>query len=408
MISAMTHHYIYAAILIFFGLLITSCQDKSSRNEQPQPVVPVVQEQPQEQPVSAPQNTQNQMTSLGKATEDEVQIARTRFNEFKSFVLAYKGKEASLMLSSSSLEYYNNLILAARTSIHSPKDYAVLEKHLSPSIRTNVKIIRDHLSSQYIDSVNAPELYETAFNQGWIGYKTLMTASLTNFQAFEKDGNRYLSADLHYAGTVKDDLVLQIGFAFEDNAWKIDLVPIFVGLDKNIRQFIQKKNLDVDLSIDETVESTKESLEPAHWKDSIHRQDGFSVKFPRSPLFADSDGNHVYTSQHFKYGQFIVSVLPNDPALPQSPYNEKLSRDRIISAFLKELGASGTQCRYNQINTDHLIQCDFQIPGHSSQGKSVWIFTPDHTYQLLNIARQDQFSDEAAAAFISSFAYGLK
>ena len=403
--------------IIFLSLLAVcflGCQSKSDvTRTQPHAVEPVSQSASQvlsdtrksiEPMVKAPAL---KLKEIGEVAPEEKETLRGVFASFKTAVLSYKGEEAAAMMSESSLEYYENLLTGVRMSVFQPEEFKVIEPRLSPTNRATIQIMAERLSASFIAKANAQKLYETAFKQGWIGYKTLQTASVDYMRLFDDNGKRYVMADFYYAGTLKDKNLNQIGFVYENGGWKIDLVPLFLILDENIQKAMKEKHLDTDLSIDMTVDGTREALEPNAWKLAKYDKDNFIAGFPRAPLFTDDNGQHIYTSQHHIYGQFDVRVSYYDGTNPGSPYQVKAARDQVILGFLNPLGVKSPQCMQKVIENDIMIKCDFTMNEPPSQGKSVWFFTKDRVYHLFNLARADKYNDEAAAVFMQRFAYGM-
>ena len=344
----------------------------------------------------------------GAASDDEVKAAREVFSAFKAAVLAYRGKEVVPLLSENTISYYKLLLAAARSAVHVPDEYVRMEKDLTISAKMNVKVMLKRLSPEFIDTVTPEKLCETAFNQGWVGYKTLTTASVDRIHAYEQNGKRYLTGDFYYAGTIEDKRVIRVGFQQEGGVWKIDLMPLFMNIDTSVGMYAFKHHYDLDPSIDFTIEESEKALEPGQWKVAAFPGDAFGVKFPRAPLFAQDEDEKIYTSSHYKYGQFDVRIKFYPENDSQSPFHIKGARDHDISAFIKGIGANPPLCRMNMINDDTVIQCDFEVPDKNSEGTAVWIFTKDRRYLLFNIARKDSFSRDAAGEFIESFSFGLK
>lgn len=329
---------------------------------------------------------------------------REVFSEFKRNVQAYRGREAAQMLSASSLQYYEKLLETARIALHRPRDYEAIAQKLSPSIRTNVELILSRLSAEFIESADAVALYEVAFNQGWIGYKTLSTASIDNFTSYQYRGHRYITADFYYEGTVEDRQVMRIAFVRENDAWKVDLTPILVAVDQTIQKFAASTGADADLSLQRTVDNAQKSLEPENWSVYTQKNDGFSIKFPREPMRFEDGETHIYTSQHYRYGQFDVRTrafrLSEVPADAQ-----KKAVDREIMAFLKPIGAGTPSCRQEIAENYRTIRCAFEVASHDSQGVAVWVFASDRVYLLFNLARRSSFHPDVASKFLGSFAF---
>lgn len=409
-------HKVSHIFLLALGLLLVNgCQNKQFQEKTEAPEVPKTQTtepipQASLQKLNALYGTEKQkrLEAIGDASEEDKATLKTVFSEFKHAVLSYKGGLASSMLSESSLKYYENILFGLRMAMFEPKQFKAIETRLSATNRATIKIMSERLSPSFVASADALQLYETAFNQGWIGYKTMQTASIDYMRTFKDNGKRYIMADFYYAGTMKDKHLNQIGFVWENEQWKIDLVPIFLTLDEAIQKRMEEKQLDTELSIDLTVDSTREALEPKAWKLAKYPKDNFIAGFPRAPLFVEDNGTRIYTSMHHIYGQFDIRVSYYDGNHPDSPYQVKSARDEIILGFLNPLGVTEPRCEQHIVGKDIMIKCDFWVKEPASQGKSVWFFTPDRVYQLFNLARSDKYNDGAAATFMQRFAYGMK
>ena len=334
------HHLISLSIVLASLLLAchsggTVTQDNSESKSDGQTVASqqkVESPSPEDVPLAL-----DKLKKLEPATRQERDDIREIYSQFKKAVLAYHGAEAASLLSKSSLQYYDNILVAARTAITSPNDYKVLEKRLSPSMHATAAMMLKRLAPSFILSANASQLYETAFNQGWIGYKTLTTASVDNLTAYEKNGKRYLIGNFYYVNAKPNEDPSYIGFEYEDNKWKIDLVPIFVAIDFDILHGQLLHGVDSDLSFQTTIEETNEAEKPQNWPQKIYKEDGFSVRFPRAPLYVDNQGERIYTSKDYRYGQFDVRVRYYDANSQETAFYVKSERDRVIRAFIQSM-----------------------------------------------------------------------
>ena len=402
------HRIILPFVLPFVGALVLFCfcgcqrgpstgNGQSDKPAAPQGIYDNPNVTPIMDPLVPPQK-------VGDATPEEIAQIRDVFATFRGHVMAYRGDEAAQMLSESSLQYYEKLIRTARTAIHHPDDYRVLSPHLSPSVRTTVELMKSRLSADFLDTATPTAVYATAFKQGWIGYKSMTTASLGQFAAYDNMGKRYVTADFYYAGTFDDKLIMRIAFVKENGAWKVDLVPIFIAVDQTIRDFIEEKQLNEELSLEKTVQDSQDALEPAQWKMYSYQQGHFAIRFPRPPEIHDEATERVFTSSHYRYGQFVV-IASTYPNTPDSPKNNKTARDRAIVSFLHPMGASRPECSSSTLDGDMIVRCNVTFPSHESRGIAVWVFADERQYVLFNQARNDAFSDQAAKAFLDSFTY---
>ena len=346
----------------------------------------------------------NEFVLDGFASQDIQNEIRQCFNDFKDAVTKYQGEKAASMMSDASLEYYNNVLIAAKAALHDPKNYEVISKKFPPSIRTMSSLIVKRMSPEFIDSATPLKLFETGFNQGWIGYQSIASASLDNITAYHKQDLKYYTSDFYYEHTISDKYLLSIGFELNNNTCKIDLIPLFAGIDQIIENYIKEKKLDPELMFQNTMEDSESGLSPEHWKPFPAQPDNFLAYFPKTPVINNTSDEHIYTASHHLYGQFNVAVTYYTPG-DDTPYHQKNLRDQAIMNFLGPLGAPKPLCTAGNIKEDSMIRCDFTIPDLDAKGKAMWLFTKDRMYLINNIARSSQFNDNVANSFIERFKY---
>ena len=408
------------AIIVFSLLFVSSCDHKPSTASDQNPPASasgkqIAQSAGVMQNPSIPSGSEtiintspflNHYTLKGPADPDTSHQIHTAFLGFQNAVVRYDGASAASCLSSSSINYYSNVLNAAKLLNHDTEHYNAFEPKLPASVKMTARLAATRLSREFIDKATPEQLYETAFKQGWIGYKSLSSASLERIEIYEKEGKQYVLADFIYDGTSSDKLKSRVGFEYENNRWKIDLVPLFVAIDLSIDEMIKKKSLDKDDVFNASIEDAQNLYAADKWIVYTNKDDLFSVKFPKTPVEETFDEVHVYTSMHHRYGQFGVKIAPlslpdNQPAIAKS------IQDQAIMAFLVPLKSSKPVCSGGTPNAhEHtIIKCDFDIPDKQSQGKGVWIFTPQKQYLLFNIARTDQYDDKTAVEFVESFTF---
>ena len=342
----------------------------------------------------------------GVADENTQNEVRIQFNKFKDAVAHYDGAGAVSLLSSASIQYYDNILSAARLFIDDNKNYKRFEHNLTPTIKTTARLAVSRLSEDYIKNASPAQLYETAFKQGWIGYKTLSTASIDHIERYEKNGDVYITADFLYDGALRDKYTSKIGFQNENGVWKIDLVPVFTGIDYAIEHMIKDNQLNPESVFLATVEDAEAEFNSEQWPVYTNREDSFSVAFPKTPVVQNESEAHVYMASHHRYGSFGVRIMPL--VLPQDdPALKKRTQDAVIQAFLVPMGSERPTCRSGQSENgvDTLISCDFVIPSKQSKGKAVWVFARDKQYLVFNIARTEQYDENIAVRFVSSFEF---
>jgi hypothetical protein len=347
----------------------------------------------------------NAYNLIGDADLDLQNQVQSVFDAFRNAVLHYDGSEAVSYLSSSSIDYYANVLSAARLLLHDSNNYNRFESKLPPTVKTTARIAASRLSKSFIDQATPEQLYEIAFKQGWIGYKSLSTARLEHFNLYEKNGDQYILADFIYGGTSTDNVQNRVGFQYEKNRWKIDLVPLYVAIDIAIDQMIEQKNLDKNDIFHASVSDSEDQLNSDIWPVYTNQTNMFSVRFPKTPVENVSNDSHIYTASHHRFGQFGVKVEPYTKS--DDPVKDKQIRDLSLKSFLVPLGSAKPTCNAGDLDNGKniVIKCDFEIPDKQSRGKAVWIFTPSKQYLLFNIARTDQYDDKSAVSFVESFSF---
>ena len=244
----------------------------------------------------------------GEAPEAVLRAVREAFSGFREDVLSYRGDEAADRLSSQSLEYYAYMLKLLRVKVHHPGDFGVLRERISPSLNATLEIMSRRLAPEFLDRATSRELYALAFRQGWIGYRSMKTASIDNLRLFVNGERRYVMGDFVNASALGEKFMMRLGFMEEGGEWRIDLVPMFTGVEYAVNDMIVGKTLDIEGSVEATVEESERMLDVGHWQVTRNEGDGFRVKFPREPQYAEAGGEHIYTSQHHLYGQFDVRV----------------------------------------------------------------------------------------------------
>lgn len=332
-------------------------------------------------------------------TKDETMAIRTAYSRFKRAVLGYKGEEAASLLSKQSLEYYENLLKIVRIQMHDPEGYRAIEGKIAPAIRANADIILKRYSSEFIDHADARKLFISAFNQGWIGYRSLETGSIDRLRAYDRGNGRYVVGEFYNAHSLRERTLVHVGFSFEDGLWKVDLTPFFAHVEFAVNRMIAQQSLDVESSIEKTVEDSESAFQVEYWRAYTEARDEFRVKFPRAPLYAEDGDMRIYTSRHHRFGQFDVRVTDETIASGDA-------RRAWITSMLRRLPADHPQCRSGNLGSDEFVQCDFGVSSVSGQGKVVFVFAKQRTYMLLALAPVEKYQDEVAAQFVSSFVYG--
>lgn len=340
---------------------------------------------------------------VGEAPEAVRRAVRDAFSGFREDVLSYRGDEAAERLSSQSLEYYAYMLKLLRVKVHHPGDFGVLRERISPSLNATLEIMSRRLAPEFLDRATSRELYALAFRQGWIGYRSMKTASIDNLRLFVNGERRYVMGDFVNASALGEKFMMRLGFMEEGGEWRIDLVPMFTGVEYAVNDMIVGKTLDIEGSVEATVEESERMLDVGHWQVTRNEGDGFRVKFPREPQYAEAGGEHIYTSQHHLYGQFDVRVKADASG---GMYRDGLARRREATAFMRAIEAESPACREDALDGCVVVRCDFKVPSHDSQGKSVWFYTPERRYQLLNVARSARYSDDVVVSFVESFAFG--
>lgn len=347
----------------------------------------------------------DEAVKIGEVDPDDKKAVRDLFARFKQAVGRYDGKTASALLSHESLEHYQNLLDAISVRIETPELYEMFEKRLPIASRLTAEIMLKRLKPEFLLNATPQSLYEVAFNHGWIGYRSMLTASIDNMVRYEKGGKPYILADFYTEGTIRDTVWARIGFSREGDQWRIDLVPIFISVQKSVNDYTRSHVADVEGAIEKTVEESTKSLDPKNWKPfSVKGQ--FSVHFPRQPLLA-KDGNWtIYTSQHSVYGQFDVRIRAYDSESMRDSMVLHSENQRVyIYEMLKTMGAEEIQCRDVGAPALPIVVCNFEVPSRESRGKSMWVFDSKALFLVWNIATKHAYSEDVAVGFVSSFSH---
>lgn len=341
-------------------------------------------------------------TLVGSPDERLKAQIRETFQTFRQAVLRYDGKTASSMIARESLDYYANILESLRIKFETPDTYRMIETKMPTSVRTTVEIMSKRLTSSYAKTATPLKLYQTAFEQGWIGYRSMQTASIDDLKLYDREGQEYVLADFYTAGTVRDKVWARMGFAFEDGAWKIDLMPIFATVQRSIDDYVAKNFVDPEWGIEETARETVESSQPDQWLPYTYKRDGFGAKFPRDPLYAEEGGWRIYSSMHHILGQFDVRVRDYGEAQDAIYATPELQK-QYIASNLKTIGAQSIRCRDAESGGVRIVTCNFAVPSQHALGKTVWYFAPQRIYLLFNIANESNYSEDAAASFAQGF-----
>ncbi len=193
-----------------------------------------------------------------------------------------------------------------------------------------------------------------------------------------------------------------MGFALEDGAWKIDLMPIFATVQRSIDDYVAKNTVDAEWGIEETARETVESSQPEQWLPYTYKRDGFGAKFPRAPLYAEEGDWRIYTSMHHIFGQFDVRVRDYGEA-QDTLYAAPELQKKYIASNLKAIGAESIRCRDAESGEVRIVMCNFAVPSQHALGKTVWYFAAQKIYLLFNIANESNYSEDAAASFAQGF-----
>lgn len=342
-----------------------------------------------------------QLILSGSVTPDEQKAVMLAFDQFKSAVLAYDA-EAVQLLSDDSIEYYKNMLDLARVAVFSPQHYERIKTKLPYGLKTNIELLKQRISPEFIEHATPQKLYQVAFEQGWIGYRSFQTASLDNLQAYDRSGQRYLTGDFIYDKSTKDKFVLRLGFVPTPQGIKIDLTPLFVGIEQAIEQMIQSGEMDAESSFIETVSQAQQNLEQTHWPVYENKTYAFAVQFPKPPTEQTLDSKTVFTSIDHRYGQFSVIIDPCGNACPTG--NDKLEK-QYISKAVRELQGTHPDCRQAMVGQNHVVFCKFDVPQHDAVMMEATIFSKDRVLKAFNQAPAHRFDLDVAQTFLNSFRY---
>ena len=134
------------AIAACFGCDPNKSSNSSSPNQAPQTTTI---DSTQNTPYEAPKLLDKSIHK-GKLDPERASDVRKTFDEFKRAIGRYDGKTASAMLARESLDYYANILETLKLKVFQPDNYKALEDRIPTSVRTNVDIMAQRLSPQFI------------------------------------------------------------------------------------------------------------------------------------------------------------------------------------------------------------------------------------------------------------------
>ena len=344
----------------------------------------------------------DQLVLLGDATPEEQENVKRLFEQFKTAVLEYK-PDAVQYLSDDSIEYYKYMLELARVAVFSPEHYARIQAKLPYGLKTNIELIKQRLSPDFIKSATPQQLYRTAFEQGWIGYRSFQTAAVNNIKAYNRDGKRYLAGDFNYDHSQHDQFILRLGFVpDEKGGFKVDLTPLFIGIEQSIEKLIQTGQMDPDAAMLDTVEKTQQNMTPSQWPVYENQEFGFSIRFPKPPTSVKDGNTAIFSATDHRFGQFSVSIHQCDHTCPTG--DEALEK-RFIAQSIRALDGKDLDCRQSRVGQNHVVYCKFSIPQHHATMLKATLFLKDRIYQVFNQAPDDRFDVDVAQSFLDTFSY---
>ncbi len=341
---------------------------------------------------------------LGPATEEETDAVKSLFADLRARVLRYD-RSATDLLGQPSFDYYQNMIEAAKFAVGAPAQYEKFVYNLPIGVRANIEMMKKRLSREFIFTTTPQGLYQLAFEQGWIGYKPFQTASLDNVQAYQKGKTRYLAADFYYEGTIKDKSITRIGFVKENDVWRVDLTPVFVAIDQAIEKRVKEANLDIEGSLDLSIEITENATSPEQWPVYTDAKLKFSAKFPKPPVTRDLTTMQIVSVMDHRYGQFIVRIINLDADSSYNPAKDENAARSFLTTMHKQLGASAPDCRKANNVKDKTVYCKFDVPEQKSTVLCATVFQSERILQIMNQAPSNRFDLDVAQNFVNSLSY---
>lgn len=343
----------------------------------------------------------DRLVLLGDAdTEEQTQI-QSAFDAFQKAVLAYD-PDAVRWLSDDSIQYYKYMLDLTRVAVFSPMHYDRVKSKLPHGLRTNIELLKDRLSASFIEQATPEALYRTAFQQGWIGYRSFQTASLGQIKAYDRSGERYFAGDFLYQGSQTDKYVLRMGFVRNSNGIRIDLTPLFIGLEQAIEQMIQSEHVSAETALQDTVLLSQQSMTPEQWRYYQNPDQGFAIKFPKPPTEQQIEPNAVFSVMDHRYGQFGVVV---DHCKQNCPTGDDKRQKRYISQTIHDFQGKSPDCRHSSIGDHFVVYCKFDIPDQHATMLQATLFLSDRIFRIFNQAPSQRFDLDTAQYFLDSFRF---
>lgn len=339
---------------------------------------------------------------VGPANSEEKTAIDKQFRAFKNAVLNYKGHEAAEFLSKESLDYYQHLMDLAHAQLIDADNYAVQSQKLSPSVRTNVALMASRIGPELLKNANPKEIYALAFKEGWIGYNSFITASIDRINQYTQGNEKLIIADFYYDGVLKDGQVPRIAFRFQDGAWRIDLTPLFVAVDMVIQKYIEDEQLELEGSIDLTIQESNDALKPSKWifyKDENH---DFAIKFPHQPLYTFDAPYHSFRSET-ALNLFGVLLRDYDAKDEPNPLNDENVQDYEVHNLFEPLGIDDNQCTKAQGDKLLRFSCKFSSKTNDIRGKADFYFLDKKVYIVYAVSQSSSFSEKLAQSFLQHF-----
>lgn len=343
----------------------------------------------------------DRLVLLGDADAEEQTQIQAAFDAFKKAVLAYD-PDAVQWLSDDSIQYYKYMLDLTRVAVFSPMHYDRVKSKLPHGLRTNIELLKDRLSASFIEQATPEALYQTAFQQGWIGYRSFQTASIGQIKAYDRSGERYFAGDFLYQGSQADKYVLRMGFIRTPDGIHIDLTPLFIGLEQAIEQMIQSEHISAEMALQDTVLLSQQSMAPEQWRFYQNPDQGFAIKFPKPPTEQQIEPNAVFSVLDHRYGQFGVVV---DHCKHDCPTGDDIRQKRYLSQNIKALQGKSPDCRHSTIGDHFVVYCKFDIPDQHATMLQATVFLSDRVFRVFNQAPSQRFDLDTAQYFLNSFRF---
>lgn len=135
------------------------------------------------------------------------------FNGYKNAILGDRGADAAVYLSSNTVQYYEEMrdlaLYACEAELRERSTIDLMQ----------VLVMRHRIPADSLQQMNGVELLTHALNNGWIGKESVTNLSVQSVGVLDDVAALQAISD-------RETLPTQLRFVRENDAWKLDLMPL--------------------------------------------------------------------------------------------------------------------------------------------------------------------------------------